>query len=73
MRLNEHPPPHFHVFYGEFSAAFELGSLEMTKGWLPSRIRRLVIDWATARDFELAVAWERISRGENPGKIAPLD
>lgn len=73
MRLNEHPPPHFHVFYGEFNASITLGSLMLTKGRLPPRIRRLVVEWAMLREQELNDAWDRISRGENPGKIAPLD
>ena len=45
MRLNEHPPPHFHVFHGEYNASVTLGSLMLTKGWLPPRIRRLVFEW----------------------------
>ncbi len=73
MRLNEHPPPHFHVFYGEFTASISIGSLRMTKGWLPPRIRRLVIEWATVREPELNLAWNQINRGETPDKIAPLD
>ncbi len=73
MRLNEHPPPHFHVFYGEFTASISVGSLQITKGWLPPRIRRSVIAWAIVRESELNLAWNQINRGETPDQIEPLD
>lgn len=73
MRLNEHPPPHFHVFYGEHTASVTIGSSAVTKGWLPPRIIRLVVEWAVLRESELIYAWDQINRGETPDKIAPLD
>jgi len=41
----------------------------MTKGWLPPRIRRSVIEWATVRESELNLAWNQINRGETPDNI----
>lgn len=73
MRSNEHPPPHFHVFYGEFSASIEIESLILGKGDLPPRIRRMVVAWAQLRQNELRIAWRQIQSGQMPDKIAPPD
>ncbi len=71
MRANDHPPPHFHVFYGEHSASMEIGTGAVMKGWLPPRIRRMVEAWAAMRQNELRFAWQQLSAGHTPDKIAP--
>lgn len=53
MRLNEHRPPHFHVRYGEYVAAIEIGSDWQLKGDLPNRAYRLVLEWAQQHEEEL--------------------
>nr|HQI76050.1 DUF4160 domain-containing protein [Candidatus Latescibacterota bacterium] len=37
MYYNDHEPPHFHVFYGDFEALIEVGSLHVFRGSLPRR------------------------------------
>ena len=69
MRFRDHPPPHFHV---EFEVRVDIGETSLASGRLPTRIRRLVLEWATLRQDELREAWNRVSRHETPGKIAPL-
>lgn len=68
--FGEHPPPHFHVFYGEHEAKVAIESLEMIAGRLPSRAYGLVVEWALHRRAELRRAWEQASR---PGPIDPID
>jgi hypothetical protein len=29
---NEHPPPHFHVYYAEFKAIVDIGKCEIMEG-----------------------------------------
>ncbi|OQX79521.1 MAG: hypothetical protein B6D61_03405 [Bacteroidetes bacterium 4484_249] len=29
---NEHPPPHFHIIYGEYEAVIQIADLEIEKG-----------------------------------------
>ena len=72
MRFRDHPPPHFHAEYGEFEAKWTSAKHLWPRGRLPTRIRRIVLEWATLREDELREAWDRVSRHEIPGKIAPL-
>ena len=69
----EHPPAHFHAFYGDGEAVFEIATLRIIAGDIPNRARALVLDWATEHQGELAAAWDRLRAGRNPGKIAPLE
>ena len=36
FQQREHNPPHFHAVYGEYDAAFEIETLNMMEGDLPS-------------------------------------
>jgi hypothetical protein len=69
----EHPPAHFHAFYGEAEAVFDIATLRMIAGTIPSRAHSLVLDWAGQHHEELLTAWERLRAGQAPGKIAPLE
>jgi len=35
--FGDHPPPHFHVVYGEFNALFDIKTLSMIEGDIPRR------------------------------------
>jgi len=39
---SEHGVPHFHAVYGEYNAVFNIATLEMVEGDLPSRAHKLV-------------------------------
>ena len=58
MYFREHGVPHFHAVYGEYSGVFEIDTLEMLEGDLPSRAERLVRDWAAQHQRELRRMWE---------------
>ncbi len=73
MRLNDHPPPHFHVFYGEYSGSVQIGSPKVMKGPLPNRVQRIIEKWAERRESELRDAWQQIANGETPDQIDPID
>ena len=55
--FSDHPPPHFHVVYGEYNALFDIESLDMIEGDLPNRAKKLVIEWATRYQTELLEMW----------------
>jgi hypothetical protein len=38
----EHPPPHFHAYYGEHKGVVDIQTAEVTDGDLPLKQRRLV-------------------------------
>ncbi|MDE2805343.1 MAG: DUF4160 domain-containing protein [Gemmatimonadota bacterium] len=73
MYFSDHGPPHFHALYGDQEALVEIDSLAVFQGRLSSRAKSLVIEWASLHQEELRTAWERASRLEPPGKIAPLE
>lgn len=73
MFHNEHQPPHFHAFYGEYGALINIRTLEVMDGKLPPRALRLVREWAELRRTELVEEWE-LARNKQPlFKIEPLE
>ena len=69
----EHPPAHFHAFYSDQEAVFDIATLRVLQGSLSQRAHGLVLDWAARHREELFTAWDRLRAGQNPGKIAPLE
>lgn len=69
---DDHNPPHFHAEYGEHEVLVHIGTLAVLSGRLPARALGMVTEWAAMRQAELRAAWERASRLEPPGHIAPL-
>jgi hypothetical protein len=67
----EHDPPHFHAYYGEYEAVFAIDSLEVIKGWVPARIRGLVVEWAEIHRKELQKNWNLLKEDKFK-KIKPL-
>ena len=70
--LNDHNPPHFHVRYQRERAKVAIIALDIIQGHLFRPTRRRVVEWASLRQQELREAWERQSRGQEPGRIEPL-
>ena len=72
LHFKEHDPPHFHATYAEQEMRVDIETLRVLTTDMSRRHRRLVLAWAELHQEELREAWERVRRGENPGKIAPL-
>ena len=72
LHIPDHPPPHIHAVYGEFEATFDISPMEISDGYLPSRARRLVIDWMAIHQTELMIAWDRLQNGQSVSRIEPL-
>lgn len=68
----EHNPPHFHAYYNEFSASFDIRTGETIQGDLPARQRKLVQAWIELHQDELAADWDLVMNGEEPFRIPPL-
>lgn len=73
MHYNEHPPPHFHVRYGEQKAIVGIQTLLLLEGQLTPRVFGLVMEWAALHQAELQVNWERARQTNSLTKIAPLE
>ena len=68
---NDHDPPHFHVFGGEFSAKFAIAdcSLLSSKGRIRRRDIRDVEAWGQRHREMLYLNWSLARAGEPARKI----
>ena len=73
MYFRDHTRPHFHARYAGWSASFDVRTLEVISGDLPSRVRSLVVEWAAQHRAELLLDWRLMRAGQLPRKIAPLE
>ena len=49
----DHAPPHMHAVYAEHEALIGIDNIEVIRGSLPARARRLVFEWAELHQDEL--------------------
>ena len=72
MFHDDHAPPHFHAFYGEYEVVIRILDLSVSKGEIPPRALGLVIEWASQHKSELLKEWD-LARSEKPlFRIEPL-
>jgi len=70
--FGDHPPPHFHALYGEYTAVIDIQSLALIEGHIPPRALGLVIEWASIHRDELIEGFSLAQQMQKPPKIAPL-
>lgn len=58
FKPKEHEPSHIHALYGEHIGIFNLQSLEMIEGDLPSKAKSLVLEWLEKNQSELLKMWD---------------
>jgi hypothetical protein len=68
----EHNPPHFHVYYNEYSATADIRNCELPEGDLPGKQKKLTLAWAELHQDELTANRRLVMNGEEPFKIQPL-
>lgn len=71
MYIDDHNPPHFHVWYDDYEAEITIKDGIVT-GSLPRRALRLVYEWLDLHRDELMENWERLTNSEPAKKIEPL-
>jgi hypothetical protein len=64
---SEHGVPHFHAVYGEYNAVYDIQTLEMMEGDMPSRAQRLIKDWASQYQQDLLQMWKDNQFRQLPG------
>jgi hypothetical protein len=72
MFHDDHNPPHFHAFYAEYEAVFDIGTGLVLRGDLPARALALVREWNTIHVRELLDNWDRARNHVPLRPIAPL-
>jgi uncharacterized protein DUF4160 len=73
MYYDDHSPPHFHVYYGDYQAVIEIGSLRLRDGKLPPRGMALVLEWAAEHRDELMENWVLAENHKPLKTIQPLE
>jgi Domain of unknown function (DUF4160) len=73
MYYDDHNPPHFHAFYGEYEAKVAIDTGEIMEGKLPHRAMRLVREWCLERKPALMNNWERARSGKQLERLSGLD
>ena len=68
----EHNPPHFHAYYQDATAIFDIRSGDLIEGNLPRKQVRLIQAWAEIYRDELLADWNLASNNDEPFKIDPL-
>lgn len=68
----EHNPPHFHAYYQDYKATFDIYRCEMIDGNIPRKQIKLIEAWAELHKEDLLANWELAQNGETPFKIEPL-
>lgn len=71
MLANDHAPPHFHAYYGEYEVTITIRD-GVVIGRFPGRALRLVLEWRDLHQDELMANWDRLAAGDAPQPIAPL-
>ena len=73
MYYDDHNPPHFHVYYGEYEAIMVIETMEMMKGELPQRVKILVMEWAIENRQALLEDWHLAEHHQPLNTIQPLE
>ena len=73
MFYNDHPPPHFHVEYGEFKAEMAIETLQVLAGRLPRHALGMTREWGAAHRAELLDDWGLCRKHQQPQSIQPLE
>lgn len=66
---NEHNPPHFHAIYGDYFGEFDIRTLEMLEGDMPTKALDLINEWGKMNPKELMEIWN----SQQFKKLKPLE
>lgn len=67
----DHNPPHFHAIYGDDEALITIDPPAVLRGTLPSKVLRVVLDWASANLVALKDNWQRAKAGQPLDQVPP--
>ncbi len=72
MYFDDHPPPHFHAFYGGQEVLIDFRRASVYAGKLPPRALGLVMEWTALHQEDLLQLWDAARRQEALWRIDPL-
>ena len=68
FKPKEHEPSHIHALYGEYVGIFDLRTIEMTEGDLPTKAQGLIKEWIDRNQESLLQMWD----SQELRKLPPL-
>ena len=71
MNFNDHNPPHFHVWYGDYKITVSIED-GITEGKMPKRALKMIFEWLELNREKLLLNWNRARNGEPLKRIEPL-
>lgn len=71
MYYEDHQPPHFHAYYGDYEAVFDFSG-ELIQGEMPKKQQKLIDAWCVIHSDELIANWKLSQENESVFKIEPL-
>ena len=63
---------HFHAIYENWELVVGVSPVRIIQGDAPSRVCKMVLEWAAQHQSELLDAWGRLARAQLPAPIEPL-
>ncbi|TAL57635.1 MAG: DUF4160 domain-containing protein [Bacteroidetes bacterium] len=72
MNYNDHNPPHFHAWYGDFKITVTINE-GVVNGQMPQRALKMIFDWMAIHRDELLQDWENAKNKIPLNKIEPLN
>ena len=72
MYYEDHNPPHFHAFYGDYKAIFNFDG-EIIEGSIPNSKKKLIEAWSLIHKEELIANWQLAKNSEILYNINPLN
>jgi hypothetical protein len=73
MYYDDHPPPHFHVYYGDAEAQVAIDTLAVLRGRMSNRALNLAREWAEQHRDELMDNWNRAAKHQVLNPIPGLE
>lgn len=72
MYYDDHNPPHFHAFFGEYKGLFNFDG-ELIDGNMPKSKIKLISAWALIHKEDLIANWKLAEDNEKLYNINPLN
>ena len=68
FKPKEHEPSHIHALYGEYIGIFNIKTMEMIQGDLPTKAQELIKEWLQLHNDALQEMWD----SQQLHKLPPL-
>ena len=63
MYYDDRHHPHFHAYFGEYTALFTIDPPALYEGSIPRRQQHIILGWAEVHQAELIDNWQRAREG----------